>query len=112
VRSIELTLGAPLPDGYTSEINQRLAPWLQTLSQSLERGVMLFIDYGLPRAQYYRDERMTGTLLCHYRHRFHDNPFVFPGCRTSVRGSIFPLSPTAPSMRASPSPASRRRRIS
>lgn len=79
VRSIELTLGASLPDGYTSEVNQRLAPWLQTLAQSLERGVMLFIDYGLPRAQYYRDERMTGTLLCHYRHRFHDDPFVFPG---------------------------------
>jgi SAM-dependent MidA family methyltransferase len=79
VRSIELTLGHPLPDGYTSEVNQRLAPWLQTLSQSLHRGVMLFIDYGLPRAQYYRAERMTGTLLCHYRHRFHDDPFRFPG---------------------------------
>lgn len=40
---------------------------------------MLFIDYGLPRAQYYREDRSTGTLLCHYRHRFHDDPFVFPG---------------------------------
>ena len=79
VRSIELTLGSALPDGYVSEVNQRLAPWLQTLSQSLQRGVMLFIDYGLPRAQYYRPERMAGTLLCHYRHRFHDDPLLFPG---------------------------------
>ncbi len=79
VRSIELTLGSPLPDGYTSEVNQRLAPWMQTLSNSLERGVMLFVDYGLPRAQYYRHERMTGTLLCHYRHRFHDDPFLYAG---------------------------------
>lgn len=79
VRSIELTLGESLPDGYTSEVNQRLAPWLQTVSNSLTRGVMLFIDYGLPRAQYYRTERMTGTLLCHYRHRFHDDPFLFAG---------------------------------
>ncbi len=79
VRSIELTLGSSLPDGYASEVNLRLAPWIQTLSQSLKRGVMLFIDYGLPRAQYYRAERMTGTLLCHYRHRFHDDPFLFAG---------------------------------
>ncbi len=79
VRSIELTLGESLPDGYSSEVNQRLAPWLQTVSHSLARGVMLFIDYGLPRSQYYRAERMTGTLLCHYRHRFHDDPFLFAG---------------------------------
>lgn len=79
VRSIELMLGAALPDGYSSEINQRLSPWMQSLSNSLQRGVALFIDYGLPRAQYYRAERMTGTLLCHYRHRFHDDPFAFVG---------------------------------
>jgi SAM-dependent MidA family methyltransferase len=37
---------------------------------------MLFIDYGLPRRHYYRAERSAGTLLCHFRHRFHDDPFV------------------------------------
>ncbi len=39
----------------------------------------LFIDYGLPRAQYYRAERREGTLLCHYRHRFHDDPLILAG---------------------------------
>lgn len=75
VRAIERQLEAPLPDGYTSEINLRLRPWLKSLAAVLTRGVMLFIDYGLPRRQYYRPERSTGTLLCHHRHRYHDDPF-------------------------------------
>jgi SAM-dependent MidA family methyltransferase len=40
---------------------------------------MLFLDYGLPRREYYAGERSSGTLLCHFRHRFHDDPFVRPG---------------------------------
>jgi SAM-dependent MidA family methyltransferase len=68
-----------LPDGYTSEINLRLHPWLAGIATSLQRGVMLFVDYGLPRAQYYSRERMRGTLLCHYRHRFHDDALLYVG---------------------------------
>jgi SAM-dependent MidA family methyltransferase len=40
---------------------------------------MLFVDYGLPRAQYYSRERTRGTLLCHYRHRFHDDALLYVG---------------------------------
>jgi len=79
VRSIEEALGQPWPDGYTSEICLRIGPWLAGLGAALERGVMLFVDYGLPRAQYYRAERSDGTLLCHFRHRYHDDPFLNPG---------------------------------
>jgi SAM-dependent MidA family methyltransferase len=79
VRAIEATLGAPLPDGYRSEINLYLRPWMQGLGQAMQEGVVLFIDYGLPRAQYYRAERSEGTLLCHYRHRFHDDPLILAG---------------------------------
>ncbi len=42
----------------------------------MTRGVMLFIDYGLPRRDYYSSERRDGTLICHFRHRFHDDPFT------------------------------------
>ena len=63
-----------LPDGYTSEINLRLAPWIATLGERLERGVLLLIDYGLPRAHYYHPQRSAGTLRCHYRQRAHDEP--------------------------------------
>jgi SAM-dependent MidA family methyltransferase len=79
VRALERDVGNRFPDGYTSELNLRYLPWIASLAEALTRGVMLFIDYGLPRRQYYRPERHDGTLLCHFRHRFHDDPFVHVG---------------------------------
>ena len=79
VRRIEAGTGERLPDGYTSEINMRLAPWISGIATALREGVALFIDYGLPQRQYYRSERREGTLLCHFRHRFHDDPLINVG---------------------------------
>jgi SAM-dependent MidA family methyltransferase len=79
VRAIEAGLGEALPDGYTSEINMRLQPWVSGIAASLREGVALFIDYGLPQRQYYRSERREGTLLCHFRHLFHDDPLIHVG---------------------------------
>jgi SAM-dependent MidA family methyltransferase len=79
VRAIETDIGRTLPDGYSSEINLRLQSWLAGIAQSMRRGVLLFIDYGLPRSQYYSAERTRGTLLCHYRHRFHDDALIHVG---------------------------------
>jgi SAM-dependent MidA family methyltransferase len=79
VRSIEASTGERLPDGYTSEINMRLAPWITGIATALREGVALFIDYGLPQRQYYRNDRREGTLLCHFRHRFHDDPLINVG---------------------------------
>jgi SAM-dependent MidA family methyltransferase len=76
VRRIEANTGERLPDGYTSEINMRLAPWIAGIGTALREGVALFIDYGLPQRQYYRSDRREGTLLCHFRHRFHDDPLI------------------------------------
>jgi SAM-dependent MidA family methyltransferase len=75
VRAIERALG-PLPEGFVSEVNLALAPWFAALAHVVERGLVLAIDYGLPRREYYTAERRSGTLLCHYRHRFHDDPLV------------------------------------
>jgi SAM-dependent MidA family methyltransferase len=79
VRRIEANTGERLPDGYTSEINMRLTPWIAGVAAALREGVALFIDYGLPQRQYYRSERREGTLLCHFRHRFHDDPLMNVG---------------------------------
>jgi SAM-dependent MidA family methyltransferase len=79
VRRIEANTGERLPDGYTSEINMRLAPWIAGIAAALQEGVALFVDYGLPQRQYYRSERREGTLLCHFRHRFHDDPLINVG---------------------------------
>ncbi len=67
---------APLPDGYVSEMCLRVAPWLAGVTESLERGMVLLLDYGLPRAHYYHPQRLTGTLRCHFKHRVHDDPYV------------------------------------
>ena len=72
-------LSRPLPDGYESELCVDLESWLKTVTESLHRGIALFIDYGYPRTEYYHPDRTGGTLVCHYRHRSHFDPFVWPG---------------------------------
>jgi len=79
VRRIAREAGDGWPDGYVSEVRLELGPWIAALAAALARGVMLFVDYGLPRREYYAPERSDGTLLCHFRHRWHDDPFVRPG---------------------------------
>ena len=79
VRRIERDTGVALPDGYESEVCVGLPSWLQSIAQCQARGVLLFIDYGLPRREYYLAERSSGTLLCHFRHRFHDDALLHVG---------------------------------
>ena len=79
VRGIERSLGTPLPNGYASEVCVALPAWFRALGAGLERGSLLFVDYGLVRSDYYHEQRRDGTLICHYRHRAHGNPFVYPG---------------------------------
>jgi len=69
----------PLAQGYRSEINVDLPDWVETVTGSLNRGLVLLIDYGYPRREYYHPDRSSGTLVCHYRHRAHFDPFVWPG---------------------------------
>lgn len=78
-REIEFNLGEPFVDGYTSEINLRLPQWIAGIAASMQEGAAFFIDYGLPRKQYYAPNRSAGTMLCHFRHRFHDDPLINVG---------------------------------
>ena len=66
-------------DAYTSEFNPALPAWMQSMADTLEAGALVLIDYGYEAADYYRPERNTGTLICHYQHRVHDNPLIYPG---------------------------------
>ena len=72
-------LGGDIADGYSSEICTMLPAWLSGLTGMLERGCALFVDYGYPRREYYSPQRSMGTLVCHYRHRGHDDAFFYPG---------------------------------
>jgi SAM-dependent MidA family methyltransferase len=71
--------GGAWDEGYVSEYCPRLSAWTQSVTRCLRAGAALWFDYGLPRPQYYLPERHEGTLLCHFQHRAHDDPFLYPG---------------------------------
>ncbi len=79
VAALETVLGRRLQPGYESEYHQQLPGWINVLSDSLHWGICLVIDYGYPRDEYYHPQRRQGTLMCHYRHRAHPDPFLLPG---------------------------------
>lgn len=64
---------------YSSEYCPSLAAWINSLSDCLVQGVLLMIDYGYGRAEYYHPQRSMGTLICHYRQAAHADPYIFPG---------------------------------
>ena len=71
--------GGAWDDGYVSEYCPRLTAWTNSVTRCLRNGAAFWFDYGLPRPQYYLAERREGTLLCHFRQRAHDDPFLYPG---------------------------------
>lgn len=79
VAGVEADLGAPLPEGYVSEIQTAYPGWFDGLAASLEQGAVLLIDYGYPRREYYLPERRMGTLVCTRAHRAHGDPYDWPG---------------------------------
>ncbi len=70
---------ASVPDGYLSEISLATRGLIGSLCERLSKGVLLFIDYGFGTGEYYHAQRSQGTLMCHYRHHAHDDPFFLPG---------------------------------
>jgi len=64
-----------LADGYRSEFIPHLNDWIAGITQNLNQGLVLFIDYGYGRDVYYHPERHSGTLVCHQRHQANFNPY-------------------------------------
>ncbi len=79
VRGLEKRLGRDFNDGYRSEIALQLSSWIATVTETLERGIALFVDYGHTRDDYYGSERSSGTMQCHYQHRVHADALALPG---------------------------------
>jgi SAM-dependent MidA family methyltransferase len=79
IDSICARLSEPLPEGFTTEIRPLLPAWIRSLCAALVGGDILLVDYGFSRREYFHPQRDAGTLMCHYRHRAHGNPFLFPG---------------------------------
>ena len=68
-----------VPDDYLSEISPAARGLIASLCERLDQGALLFIDYGFGAREYYHPQRSRGTLMCHYRHHAHDDPFYLPG---------------------------------
>ncbi|MBF0470711.1 MAG: SAM-dependent methyltransferase [Gammaproteobacteria bacterium] len=68
-----------LPSGYSTEISLQAADWVRTLPTFIDRATILIIDYGFPQAEFYHPQRSSGTMMCHYQHRAHSDPFFYPG---------------------------------
>lgn len=68
-----------LPYSYVSEINLTAGHFMRSMASILQQGIILLIDYGFGRSEYYHPQRNQGTLMCHYRHYAHDDPFYLPG---------------------------------
>lgn len=68
-----------LPPGFESEISLSNRAWAAEWGHRLQCGALLLIDYGFPRREFYHQQRGRGTLMCHYRHHSHPDPFYLPG---------------------------------
>lgn len=76
VQALELAFDGGL---YRSEIAFQATAWIESLGEVLEQGGVLLIDYGFRQAEYYHPDRDQGTLMCHFQHRAHPDPFFEPG---------------------------------
>jgi SAM-dependent MidA family methyltransferase len=75
----EIPIEVPPSGRYESEIGLVARAWMRAVAGMLEHGAAIVVDYGFPRREYYHPQRSMGTLMCHYRHRAHGDPFRLPG---------------------------------
>ena len=70
-----------LQDGYLTEVHPVACGFMRSLAAMFDggQGAAILVDYGFPAREYYFDERTGGTLMCHYRHHAHPDPFFLPG---------------------------------
>ena len=75
---------------YKTEVNTQAMAWIESLSSSINQALVLLIDYGMHRAEYFHPQRTEGTLRCYYQHKASEDPFAHIGSQditTSVNFS-------------------------
>ena len=73
------TLHIELSEGYRTEINLRAPVWMRQVAASMNRGVVITIDYGHSAEDLYGPQRSKGTLLCYCSQMASEDPFVRVG---------------------------------
>jgi SAM-dependent MidA family methyltransferase len=78
-RATALAAEHTLAPGYVSEISLAASDWTTAWGGIIGQGALLLLDYGFPQHEFYHPQRDLGTLMCHYRHQAHGEPFFLPG---------------------------------
>ena len=68
-----------LQEGCEGEVNLSVRPWMKEVSEALEKGFVLTIDYGFGARELYVPQRARGTLQTHYRHTYGGSPYRHVG---------------------------------
>jgi SAM-dependent MidA family methyltransferase len=68
-----------LPDSYVTEVSPAGQGLIASLAAILQQGLILMLDYGFSAREYYHPQRSQGTVMCHFQHYAHDDPFIYPG---------------------------------
>ena len=76
---LEAVKNIQVPNDYLSEVSLTARGLVASLCERMDKGALLFVDYGFGAQEYYHPQRSRGTLMCHYRHHSHDDPFYLPG---------------------------------
>ncbi|WP_428087496.1 class I SAM-dependent methyltransferase [Candidatus Thioglobus sp.] len=61
---------------YTTEVNLQALAWINSLYDALDDALVLLVDYGMHRGEYFHPQRFDGTLRCYYQHKSNEDPFV------------------------------------
>ena len=64
-----------LPDGFRGEVNLHICSWMEQVSNLLNRGFVITIDYGHEADQLYSPSRSQGTLQTYFRHTGGSSPY-------------------------------------
>jgi len=76
---LEAVARLPVEAPYTSEVSLAGPALVASLADCLTMGLILIVDYGFNRGEFYHPQRHEGTLKIHYRHHSLDDPFFLPG---------------------------------
>ncbi len=71
----------PKRTGHRAEFIVGLYRWLENIFEHSEQIVLLIIDYGSLKEEFYHDNRGDGTIKCHYKHQLSFDPLASPGLK-------------------------------
>ena len=66
-------------EGQRCEVNLCAAEWIRKISEKLDKGFVMTIDYGDTNDGIYREDRSDGTLRCFYEHTVNQDYYERPG---------------------------------